>query len=405
VVTGLGAVSALGLGAEELWSALLAGRVGAGPSPPSPRGIPVPALAGTLGEVGKRIDDVADPRYLRRLAAISRSTVAAAALACRGRQGDKSSDAFREATGVLVGTSYGASSYHFEYYEKLFRNGLRDASPLLFSESVMNAAPGHVSLYLKLRGASAALVGGEEAGLTALADALDRIRLGDARAVLAGGAEEYCDFVHAGLARAGIAGGERGEPFAGTERGSFFAEGAALLLLEEAAGARADGLEALAVLAGAGAARAGGVEDMPAAVEKAVRRALADAGVEPASVGLVVSSASGGPLDRAEALGLERALGGTGEGPIYVAAPKANLGEGFAFTSAVEALVAALAVARGVVPPGLAGEAGSAAPADLPPGFAMPGRPVETPLAAALAVSLNRLGNAVAVVFRRPEAR
>jgi nodulation protein E len=404
-VTGLGAVSALGLGAADLWEGLLRGECALSPSPPSPRGIPVPESAGALGAAARRVEEVVDPRALRRLAPLSRHALGAAALALREAGAEKrwegeDGEAVRAATAVVLGTSYGPSAYHFEYYEKLFANGIRDASPLLFSESVMNAAPGHVAIRWKLRGPSLALVGGEDVGLAAIADAMDRVRLGEAAAALAGGAEEYCDFVHAALGARRVVGAERGEPFSGAEGRSFLGEGAAVLLLENAAAA-GGGPPALAEAAGAGFARgSAGPGGAARAVELAAAGALADAGMRAEEVDLVVASAGGGPLDREEAAGLERALaGGNGRKgrPVLILAPKAALGEGFAFTSAAQALVAVKALAEGVVPPA----PGRAAPVLLPPGFEMPRQRVEADLRGALAVSVSARGNAVAVCFRR----
>ena len=113
----------------------------------------------------------------------------------------------------------------------------------------------------------------------------------------------------------------------------------------------------------------------------------------------MVASASGRRLDREEAIGLERALlsgAGRHRRPIHVVAPKAALGEGFAFTSAIQALVAVKALQEGTVPPAPAG----AQAALLPPGFEMPRDPVEADLEGALAVALGARGNAVAVYFR-----
>lgn len=410
LVTGLGAVSALGVGADALWDGLLSGASALRPAPISPRGIPVPRAAGTVGGAARIIEEHVDPKYLRRLSSLSRYAVGAATLCLRhSRHPERWSSAeetgLRDATSVILGTSYGSSAYHFEYYEKLFRNGIKDASPLLFSESVMNSASGHIAIYLKLRGASLALVGGEEVGLSAVADGADRIRLGEARAALAGGAEEYCDFVHAALAARGLVCGEVGEAYAGGERGGFLGEGAAFLLLES--GDLAPGGEegALAFLTGAAVARgdvqgkggsgaAGGAES----VERAISGALLEAQIDPARVDLVVTSGCGSALDRQELEGIVLALrpGSRRGGAIVLTAPKTALGEGFAFTSAVEALVAVKALSSDVVPPTL----GTGEAPRLPAGLRLAREPIEGKYECALAVSLNSRGNAAAVVFQ-----
>jgi 3-oxoacyl-[acyl-carrier-protein] synthase II len=224
--------------------------------------------------------------------------------------------------------------------------------------------------------------------------------VGDAGAVLAGGAEEYCDFVHAALASHNFISARPGEPYAGEDRPSFLSEGAAIVLLEDE-GALPRGARPLAEVAGMGSSRArddraGGGPSGARAVETAVRRALETSGLEAAAVDLIVSSASGGEGDAAEAEGLARAFSSRDRrAPCPVAACKAALGEGFAFSSALEALVAVKALLEQVIPPTL----GSAEPALLPRPFVLHRTATPARLRNALAVSLNRRGAAVAVVF------
>jgi 3-oxoacyl-(acyl-carrier-protein) synthase len=254
---------------------------------------------------------------------------------------------------------------------------------------------------LGLRGASLALVGGEEVGLTAVVEAAERVRLGDARAAFAGGAEEYCDFVHAALAARGFVGEEAAAPYSGGDGAPFLGEGAALLYLEEPGTGAAEREPPLARLLGWGAAR-GGPEGIPGAVERAVGEALEDAGVRAEEIDVVVGSACGSALDAAEAEGLARALRrGRGE-PVAVTCPKAALGEGFAFTSGAQALVAVEALRSGCVPATANASRGGGAGAEprlLPPGFTLARAALACELRCALAVAANRRGAAVAGVF------
>lgn len=396
-VVGLGLVSSLGFGTEAVFSSLSAEISAAHPSPLSPRGIPVPASAGALEGTGLRLEDLIDARYSRRLAGISKLALAAAVQAFGGpsrREPSLAGDrALRDETAVILGTSFGASSYHFEYYEKLFRNGLRDASPLLFSESVMNSAAGHVALYLKLRGPGLAQVGGEEVGLAALVEAFDRITLGEVPCALAGGAEEYCDFVHAAVASGGLVGAEPGLAFGGG-KGAFFSEGAAFLLVERGDGPGLPGLEPLATLAGGGLARGPSSEHGAAgAVERAALQALRGSS---GPISLVLLSASGGPLDLAEAEGVSRALRALGQDPsgVLVAAPRSLLGEGFAYSTAALAALGVEALRRRSAP-GTAALPGVSLPGGLR--LAAPGQ--ELGAGAVLVVALSRRGSAAACLL------
>jgi 3-oxoacyl-(acyl-carrier-protein) synthase len=397
-VTGLGIVSPLGIGVEELWGRLLAGERADDLTPPSARAIPAPPRAATLSALAGRLEEVVDARALRRVSNLSRYAVAAARLAL-GESGER---AWRDEACVILGTCFGSSVYHFEYYERLFGGGLREASPLLFSESVMNAAAGHVALHFQLRGASLALVGGEEVGLAALAEGALRLRLGETAAALAGGADEYCDFLHAALAERGFVSEGPSTPYAARGSLPFISEGAAFLLLESEEAAAGRGAEPLVRLAGSGVCRgrspASGEPPGAEAVERAVRQALADEGLEPGDLDLVVASAGGGAeAAAAEIEGLTRALGAR-RWELFLAAPKAALGEGFAATSAAQAVIAVQALVEQTVPP----TPGDEESALLPAAFLLPRAPVDTPLENVLALSVNRRGAAAAVLFRRP---
>jgi 3-oxoacyl-[acyl-carrier-protein] synthase II len=395
-ICGLGIVSPLGVGVDEVWKRLLAGERGLDDAPESSRQIPTPRYAATVDRFSSDLDQLVAHRSLRRVSQLSRYCVGASALAAPRSLGDSSEVAFpcADDTAVILGTCYGSSRYHFDYYEKLFSGGLREASPLLFSECVMNAASGHVALFHGVRGASLALVGGEEVGLTAIAEAADRLRLGDARAALAGGADEYCDFVHAALSSREFVGDEATVPFASSAAIPFLSEGAAILYLERD---DVDGAgEPLARWLGWGMVR-GRADTASAAVRGAVRRALDDANVSPADIDLVVVGASGAALDATELGSVASVIDEPGERDVVVACPNAAFGEGFAFTSGAQAIVAVKALSEGVVPPTPLAER----PSSLPASWTIPGTPLARELRCALAVKVTRRGSAVAVVMGR----
>jgi len=310
-ITGLGIVSPLGVGRERFAEALREGRTASGDPPPARDGLPAPGPAAALSRAGFSAEEYVDARYVRRLSALSRSTLVAARLAIEDAAFPEDRDLRAEA-GVLLGTAFGSATYHFEYYEGLVRRGLKDASPLLFSESVLNAASGHVSQYFGLRGPSIALVGGEDVGIAAIAAALDKVRAGVAPAVLAGGAEEYCAIIHRALAATGLK--------------IPLAEGAAIVLVEAAQAARRRGARPLAALLGAGSGRAELAEASEGVhVARAVEDACRDAGVDRGDAALI----TGESIHR-------------------------QLGEGFGFTSAAQVVAAALEISSGGPSPAVA---------------------------------------------------
>ena len=401
-ITGTGIVSPLGIGVEAAWDALARGEVAARPTPPSERGISLPALAATVDELRDEIDALVPDRSLRRVSALSRMSVAAARLGLDPVQGDLETLP-RDTTGVFLATAFGSTRYHFEYYEKLYEGGLRDASPLLFSECVMNAACGHVSLTFGLRGASLALVGGEELGLCAVVQAAERCATGDVSAALSGGTEEYCDFVHAALANRGRVGDRSAPPFAAVSEPPIASEGAALLVLESLDSAAARLRTPRARVLGTGMARAtnasqelAGERRMPAA-HRAVEQALDAAEIDASEIDLVLSSADGADLDAPEAETLGWLVQKRSE-ELPVWCPKAALGEGFAFTSAAAALLAVESLRRQELlpmPPASARPAAEMLPAGCR--FVQERQPAR--LRRVLVLATNRRGAAIAVVI------
>jgi 3-oxoacyl-[acyl-carrier-protein] synthase II len=265
--------------------------------------------------------------------------------------------------GLVVGTTFCSVRTIAEFDRRALRLGPSHASPLDFANSVINAAAGQAAIWHGLRGVNLTVAGGEASGLLAISQAAELVRDGRAEVVLAGGAEELCFESFFGYARAGRLCGsrhpgeeERPVPFDARRTGFSLAEGAALLMLEEAGTASSRGAAVRAEVLGCGAAFAvdPGEACLAAAVARAVRLALADAGTAPAEIGCLSASASGSrEVDRAEALGAAAALGERAAS-LPVTAIKAMLGEGLGVAGAWQALDLVTTIGDGVLP-GIAG--------------------------------------------------
>ena len=392
-ITGVGVVAPLGVGVDSFWEHALRGDDVIRDAE-SPRGAPVPTRAMTLGAMGFDPEDSIAPRVIRRFSRFSTLAVIAAAEAVEsaGLSRSETPESF-ESSGVALGTAYGSSDYHFEYYEGLYRHGLKEASPLLFSESVLNAASGHITQHTGLPRPGWTLVGGEEAGLNATAAALDFVRSGDGPFCLGGGAEEYCEIVHATLGAWEVVGATAGAPYTHSGDLSVVGEGAGFLVVEDPLHASTRGAPARAFVRGAAARRCLRGGALKETVAEAVRAALDDAQVDADAVDLVVGGGSGGtPLERSELDGM-RAVIPESRALIY-SAPKKLVGEAFGFSSAAQAVVAVQAIATGTLP------LTSSPEASMLPGewrFSTAGESVS--IDTAIAIAVTRRGNATAVVF------
>lgn len=341
VITGIGVATPLGVGADELWSRLVEGSRELRP-PTGRAGVPLPARAGVFAPEFEA-ERWFEPRALRKISNLSRLTTVATALAfdaaglARG-PGTTPGDALVEG-GCVLGTTFGSSSYHLDYHERLRREGFDAGGALLFTQSVFNAPAGHASQVFGMRGPSLALVGGESVGLEAIQLASDRLRLGSAPFFVAGGGDESSDLVCASARAMGLVADDFGPDGA-----LPFVEGACALVLEDPAFAHARGAPTRGAVLGTAGVSAGGTERLA----RAARLALADAGVGIEALDLVVLGTCGAG-GSAEARALANAWPDAAEAAWT--APKSVVGEGFAFTSALAAAVAVLARERGVVPP------------------------------------------------------
>ncbi len=343
VVTGMGTVSAAGIGREALAAALARG---------VPRVSPIDRSLGVHGPAAARNAALVDhaqlaglipPLSARRMSPPSRYAVIAAGAALR----DAGLEVCPEpdpGMAVVVATALGPSSYSQRLLDQILDEGPAAASPALFSECVPNAPAAQAGLACRAQGPNVTIGQSEAGPLRAIARGAAMVARGNVRLALAGSIDEMTPLVHAildrfrALARPAQGRPERARPFDRHRDGFLAAEGATLLVLEREEQARRRGCVVLARLRGAWSAfdpTAGpstwgcGVEVLATALEQGLARHDAS----PAAVNLIVSGASGSIAgDRLEAGVLRRVWRGRPLPPIL--APKATTGEYGAFLGA-----------------------------------------------------------------------
>jgi len=345
VLTGAGVVSPLGDTGAALHAALLAGRSALSPVTLFPTdGLPaflVGELAGfdaqaSLGEGN-----------LRPLDRISRMVVVAAERALTASGFSRPLRADRE-VGLVLGTMLSGVRTIAEFDRRGLTRGPSYVSPLDFANTVINAAAGQTAIWHDLRGVNSTIAGSAASGLQAIASAVDLIRSGRADALLAGGADELCYETLLGFARTGrlCGAGVRPLPFDPRRSGFALAEGAALVMLEEAESAAARGAVVLAEVRGHGTAfdRSRGAD--PARAARAVTRALVaaldDAGLQPEAIDALSAAANGSVLgDAAEAAGIAAVFPGRPGRPpkdLPISAVKGLLGEALGAGGALQVI-------------------------------------------------------------------
>jgi 3-oxoacyl-[acyl-carrier-protein] synthase II len=342
VVTGVGAVTPLGVGARTLYERWRAG------------------VSGIQDGVGAATEF--DPtEYLsikeaRRSDRFSQFAMVASdeALAEAGWKDELPYDADRVAT--LIGTGIGGIGTLEANHKKLLESGPKAVSPLSIPLLMGNSASAAVSMRHKLRGQSFATLSACAAGAHAIGTAARMIQMGDADAVVTGGSEAALTPLATAAFRALDALSDVGisRPFDAQRDGFVMGEGGAVLVLEDGDRARARGANILARLAGYGASSdayhltAPDKEGLGAAA--AMKHALEDAGYGPQDVVYVNAHGTSTPLnDRAETIAIKAVLGQD----VPVSSLKSAIGHLLGAAGAVEAVATILAMRDRIAPPTL----------------------------------------------------
>jgi 3-oxoacyl-[acyl-carrier-protein] synthase II len=356
VVTGLGAVTPLGADVESTWNRLVAGESGAGP---------ITAFRAERHSVRIACEaDEFDPamwldkRTVRKLDRFSQFAVAAARMA----EADAGLDVAREPDriGVSMATAQGGVASLAACCEQA--ETLR-IHPSLVTAFMPNMAAGQISMELGATGPVTAPCEACAASAMAIGDGYDAIRLGRAEVMLCGGSE-------AGVTELAIAGfaamralsrrnddpKHASRPFDADRDGFVMGEGAAVLVLEELEHALARNAPVYAEIAGYGVSSDAHHMTEPdpngEGSARAIRLALADAGLGPEAVDYVNAHASSTPLgDASETAALKIALGEDKARATPVSSLKGATGHCLGAAGAIEACATVLTIARSVIPP------------------------------------------------------
>jgi 3-oxoacyl-[acyl-carrier-protein] synthase II len=361
VVTGLGAITPLGVGVEATWEAMKAGKSGIRSVPRLVEaGMPV-TFAGTV----ESFDAAAhmDRKDAKRMARFSQFAVAAAREAWQASGLDMARlDA--ERVGVYVGSGMGGLDVLEEEILKLRDRGPGRVSPFFIPTVIANMAAGNVAIQLGARGPNMCHVTACASGAHAIGEAFRALQRGEVDVILAGGAEStitpigIAGFAAAKALSPGHASGDparASRPFDADRNGFVMGEGAAVLVLETLEHATARGATIWAELAGYAATddafHITSPPDDGEGIQRAMRRALADAGLEPSAIGYVNAHGTSTELNDAGETAALKAVFGDHARRLAVSSTKSMTGHLLGAAGAVEALATVLALTHGILPP------------------------------------------------------
>ena len=348
VVSGIGTVSAAGVGLDALRSLLREGRPRLSEVDRS-AGFHVEGAARLAALVGElSIHEWIPPLVARRMNTLSKYSLVAArtALEAAALEVPPEPD---PSVAVAVSAAFGPMAHTKLLLDQMVEGGPPAASPSVFTECVANAPASQLGIHCRARGSSHTIVGREAGPLMAIDRGAAEVRRG-ARVALAGAVEEMPPLVHAildrfrALTRPGPDGAEVARPFDRRRNGLLAAEGSTMLVLEREETARERNANILARVRGCfggfdpSASRAGWGNGADI-LAKRLLGGLRWCGLEPNEIDVVVSGASGSRAgDRLEARTLQRAWKEMPLPPVL--APKSVIGEyGGAFLAAAVLVV------------------------------------------------------------------
>ena len=363
VVTGMGAVTPLGNDVASFWADLVAGRSGI-------RTIELFDPARLDSRVAGEVRDldasgVLDRKELRRTDRFTQlALVATREATLQAGLPERLEGELAEESGIIIGAGLGGSTTLFDQIGIFSERGPDRISPFFVPMTIVNMAAGQTAISTGALGPNMATVSACASSGHALGEATETILRGDAEIMFAGGSEAPVVEGLVGAFAAMRALSTRNDDPLGASRpfdrgrdGFVVAEGAATLVLEEAAHAERRGARILAEVCGYGASADAYHATLPApggsGAVRAARRALAKAGIEPSEVDLVSAHATSTPEGDPAELAAFRTVLGDHAPAVSITATKSSIGHTLGAAGAIGAVAAIAAMLEGQVPPTL----------------------------------------------------
>ena len=360
VITGLGAITPIGMGKEEFWNGLMEGRNGIDKIT---RFDASEYGAQIAGEV-KDFDPAAyiDKKESKRMDRYTQFAVAAAGMAIDDAKLDLEKEDL-DRIGTFVGAGIGGIETMHSQYEKLFAKGPGRISPFFIPMMIANMAAGQVSITYKLHGPSSCIVTACATGSNCIGDAFRVIQRGDADVMIAGGTE-------AAISEAAVAGfaamkalcmdhnddpAHASRPFDKNRSGFVMGEGAGLVVLESLEHAKARGAHIYAEVVGYGANSDAYHITSPAPggeyQAKCMQAALDDAGMKASEVDYVNAHGTSTHMnDEGETMAIKSVWGEAAK-DVSVSSIKSMTGHLLGAAGGVECIATALAIENDMLPP------------------------------------------------------
>ena len=358
VITGLGPLTPIGMGAAAFAEAQRAGRSGIGPIT---RFDASPIACRIAGEIRDDYVQFLDVREMKRMDRFVHYALAATALALE--DAGLSEDQVRsERVGVLIGSGIGGMETFEAQGKVFFERGAGRISPMFIPMLIANMASGQVAIRYGAAGPSSTVVTACATGSTAIGEAMRYIQDGDADMMLAGGSEATVTPMAMGgfsnmkaLSFRNDEPTRASRPFTASRDGFVLGEGAGVLVLEELEAAKQRGAHIYAELTGYGCSADAFHITAPApegrGIQQAIRMALRHAHLEPSAVEYINAHATSTPAGDLGEVQAIKAVFGDHAKKLAISATKSMTGHLLGAAGAVEAIATAQALCDGILPP------------------------------------------------------
>lgn len=418
VVTGMGAVSPLGVGVSTNWTRLLEGKSGVVRNDRFDTSAYTAHVAGLVPSKENDADgfdpgDWVDAKDIKKMDLFIQYALAATAEALGQAGWTPDAEDAKASTATIIGSGVGGSPVMAKTVEIIAQKGPRRLSPFTVPSFLANLAAGWISILYGFKGPIGTPVTACAASAQAIGDGMRLINSGEADIAIVGGAEGCIDPISVGgfgAARAlttshADAPHLASRPFDKGRDGFVLAEGAAVLVIERLSHARARGAEPLAVVAGYGTTAdayhlTAGAPD-GAGARSAMQKALNMAGLTPGDIGYINAHATSTQVgDAAEVAAISSLFSGRGK-DLAISSTKSATGHMLGAAGAMEAVYSVMALRTGNLPATLNLEE----PDDAAVQFDMIAKmPQSKPVSHVLSNAFGFGGVNAALVFSQPPA-
>lgn len=358
VITGLGAVSPLGIGVEETWKKIIAGESGISHITKfDPSNLP----SQIAGEVkGFNPEEFMSAKLVSRVDTFIQYAIASTEMALFDAKLPKSD--LGEEVGVIIGVGMGGVGQVEHYTRILEEKGYRRVTPFFIPMIIPNMAAGQIAILYGARGPNMAVCTACAAGNHAIGEAFRIIQDGKAKVMIAGGTEALITpltvagfSVMKALSTRNNEPEKASRPFDAKRDGFVIAEGCGILILEELEFAKKRGAKIYAELIGYGANADAYHMTAPSpegeGAAKCMELALKDAGINPKEVNYINAHGTSTPLnDAAETKAIKRVFGEHAY-KLMISSTKSMTGHLLGGAGGLEAVITVKAIEEGIVPP------------------------------------------------------